>query len=59
VDCSSVEVFGNQGETVLTNLVYPKPDSDGVELFASGGTARVVSCVAWPLRSIWTRQAAK
>jgi fructan beta-fructosidase len=59
VDASSVEVFGNQGETVLTNLVYPKQDSDGVELFASGGAARVVSCKAWPLRSIWTKERAK
>ena len=59
VDASSVEVFGNQGETALTNLVYPKQDSDGVELFASGGAARVVSCKAWPLRSIWTKEGAK
>ncbi len=53
VDTSSVEVFGNDGEAVVTDLVFPKPDSNHVELFASGGTCRVVSCQVHSMKSVW------
>ncbi|GAA4893193.1 hypothetical protein GCM10023237_09200 [Streptomyces coeruleoprunus] len=39
VDRSSVEVFGGRGEAVITDQVFPGPDSDGVRLFAEGGSA--------------------
>jgi fructan beta-fructosidase len=41
LDWSSVEVFGGAGEAVITDLIFPDPDSDGVELFADGGSARL------------------
>lgn len=41
VDRSSVEVFGNGGRVVLTELVFPSADSLGVELFAAGGPVQV------------------
>jgi levanase len=41
LDWSSVEVFGGDGEAVITDLIFPDPDSDGVELFAEGGSARL------------------
>ena len=41
LDWSSVEVFGGGGEAVITDLIFPDPDSDGVELFADGGSARL------------------
>ena len=53
VDWSSVEVFAADGEVVLTDQLFPAPDSDGVALYARGGTARLVSFEAWPLASIW------
>jgi fructan beta-fructosidase len=53
VDWSSVEVFAADGEVVLTDQIFPAPDSDGVALYARGGTARLVSLEAWPLASIW------
>lgn len=53
VDSSSVEVFGNDGEVVITDRVFPDPRSGRVELFADGGSARLVSLELWPLRSIW------
>lgn len=53
VDWSSVEVFAVDGEVVVTDQVFPSPDSDGVSLYARGGTARLVSLEAWPLASIW------
>lgn len=57
VDWSSVEVFAGDGETVLTNRTFPAPESEGVALYAVGGTARLLSLEAWPLRSAWTSAA--
>ena len=37
VDRSSVEVFVNDGERVLSDRIYPPPGSDGIELYAKGG----------------------
>jgi glycine/D-amino acid oxidase-like deaminating enzyme len=53
VDACSVEVFGNSGETVITDLVFPDSNSNGVELFAAGGTCRVVSCQIHAMKSVW------
>lgn len=55
VDRSSVELFGNHGETVITDLVFPAGTSDQVELFAEGGACRMASCQIFRLRSIWPR----
>ncbi len=54
VDRSSVEVFANDGEKVMTDRVYPPPGSTGIELYSTGGTARVVKLTVWPLASIWS-----
>jgi fructan beta-fructosidase len=54
VDWSSVEVFAGDGRTVITDQIFPSPESDGVELYAKGGAARLVSLEAWPLASAWT-----
>jgi fructan beta-fructosidase len=53
VDWSSVEVFAANGEVVVTDQIFPAPESDGVALYARGGAARLVSLDAWPLDSIW------
>ena len=53
VDWSSVEVFAEGGATVITDQIFPAPGSDGVELYAEGGTAHLVSLESWPLESIW------
>jgi len=53
VDWSSVEVFAANGEVVVTDQIFPAPESDGVALYARGGAARLVSLEAWPLDSIW------
>jgi len=39
VDVASVEVFAAGGEVVLTDQVFPSPDSNGLVVFAEGGTA--------------------
>ena len=55
VDWSSVEVFAGGGRTVITDQVFPKPTSDGVKLFADGGTASSGPLKVRPLRSSWTQ----
>ncbi|WP_243650145.1 MULTISPECIES: GH32 C-terminal domain-containing protein [unclassified Curtobacterium] len=41
VDASSIEVFGADGQVVLTDQIFPDSTSTGVSAFATGGTARV------------------
>ena len=53
VDRSSVEVFGNDGQTVISDLVFPSPTSQGVEFYSKGGEARVVKLDIWNLKSAW------
>ncbi len=53
VDSSSVEVFGGNGEAVITDQIFPDPSSTGVEVFAEGGTATLDHMRAWQLKSIW------
>jgi len=59
VDWSSVEVFADDGRTVITDQIFPAPTSGDVRLYARGGTARLVSLEAWPLASVWTGAAAQ
>jgi len=56
VDRSSVEVFANDGARVLTHRIFPDTSSNGVSLFATGGTARLIRLDAWSLRSAWVDQ---
>ncbi|HZD30493.1 MAG TPA: GH32 C-terminal domain-containing protein, partial [Candidatus Angelobacter sp.] len=53
VDRSSIEVFANDGEKVLTNRIYPPPGSTGIEVYSIGGAGKVISLTVWPLGSIW------
>jgi fructan beta-fructosidase len=54
IDWSSVEVFAANGEVVLTDQIFPTPESDGVALYARGGSARLVTFESWPLKSAWS-----
>src|SRR4051794_17733828 len=53
VDWSSVEVFAVGGRRVITDQVFPSADSDGVALFADGGSATLDSLKVRRLRSSW------
>jgi fructan beta-fructosidase len=53
VDRSSVEVFADSGRAVITDQIFPKPESVGVTLFAVDGAARMERMAVWRLRSIW------
>jgi levanase len=51
VDWSSVEVFGGSGEAVITDQIFPDPASQGVQVFAENGTARLDGVRIWHLGS--------
>ena len=53
IDQSSIEVFVNDGQAVLTSLIFPNPSSLGIQLFSLNGTTTLRSINAWPLASIW------
>ena len=53
LDRSSVEVFVNDGEVVLTDRIYPSPGSNGIELYSNGGQGKVLSLSIWKVGSIW------
>jgi sucrose-6-phosphate hydrolase SacC (GH32 family) len=58
VDSSSIELFVNDGEKTLTQIIYPNPDqpldSKGIALFSTGGIAQISQIEVDPIASIWT-----
>ncbi|MFS2218399.1 glycoside hydrolase family 32 protein [Telluria sp. Tellsp104] len=53
VDRGSVTVFAGDGETVLTDQVFPPAGAAGVSLFGVDGDAHVRDLDIWSLNSIW------
>lgn len=49
VDWSSVEVFGGSGEAVITDQIFPDPDSQGVQVFAENGSVELDRARVWHL----------
>ncbi len=56
VDRSSIEVFANDGEKVMSDRIYPPPGSSGIELYVRGRGGKVATLKIWQLQSIWTTQ---
>jgi beta-fructofuranosidase len=54
LDRSSIEVFDENGRFSLSSRLYPRSDSLGVKLVASGSGGRVSIAKAWPLGSGWS-----
>ena len=52
VDKCSIEVFGNDGETVISSKIYPDTSSLGIELFSNHGEVSVQSLDMYELGSI-------
>lgn len=53
LDRSVVEVFAN-GRVCLSDRIYPyRPDSLGLDLFSTGGDAKLKSLDVWQMKSIW------
>ena len=55
VDRCSVEVFANNGEKVISDLIFPSPASDGVQLYSDGGDMKIVRLETWNLGSAWSK----
>jgi fructan beta-fructosidase len=53
VDAASVEVFAGDGEIAIADQVFPSATSDGVQLFATGGSVEIEALEVRRLRSIW------
>lgn len=53
VDRSSVEVFGNDGKQVITDIILPDRSSKGLELYAANGGVKVKSLTIHPLKKVW------
>lgn len=51
VDKSTIEIFVNDGEKVLTMLTFPAEDQTGVSLYSTKGNTRI-AYDAWSLNSI-------
>lgn len=52
-DTCSVEVFTDNGRTVMSGNIYPSEDSRGAFLFANGGSAQISEMEMWELGSVW------
>jgi fructan beta-fructosidase len=53
LDTSSVELFGNDGDVVITDLIFPTTDYDRLEFYAKDAKVSLLSCELWQLASIW------
>jgi fructan beta-fructosidase len=49
IDSCSLEVFGNDGRTVITDLIFPELNADQLELFVSDGSVQLISLDIWEL----------
>ena len=56
VDQSSIEVFGNEGETAISCLLFPDTKSLGVEAFSKEGDSEIVRLDIWELKSVWKNE---
>ncbi|WP_246853596.1 glycoside hydrolase family 32 protein [Rufibacter aurantiacus] len=56
VDVASVEVFANDGKTVMTDIFFPTEEFTKVELISTG-TTRLQDSKAYSLKSIWNNPA--
>ncbi|QDV24371.1 glycoside hydrolase family 32 protein [Aureliella helgolandensis] len=53
VDRSTIEVFINDGEAVISDRVFPTSQQAVLEVFGGGPTAKISKMQLWPLKSIW------
>ncbi len=53
VDRSAVEVFGNDGKTVITDQIFADSASKGLKIYSKGGNVKLKSLDLYPLKSVW------
>ncbi|MFI2856245.1 GH32 C-terminal domain-containing protein [Paenibacillus sp. JSM ZJ436] len=55
VDESSVEVFGNGGKVVFSEVIFPDPASRGMSVYTKGGSVKIISLAVNQLGSVWNQ----
>ncbi|AFC29154.1 levanase [Paenibacillus mucilaginosus 3016] len=53
VDESTLEVFGGDGEAVVSAILFPDALSSGLELFVSQGHVTLEEARFYPMRTVW------
>lgn len=53
IDRSSIEVFINGGEATITSRIYPKGETESIELFTNVGNLEIEAFKAWKLKDTW------
>ncbi|KRE32802.1 glycoside hydrolase family 32 protein [Paenibacillus sp. Soil724D2] len=56
VDESSLEVFANDGEAVVSSLIFPDPTSNRLELTALEGSITLESAQYYPIQTVWRNE---
>lgn len=57
IDASSIEVFGNDGEVAVTQLIFPKEPVSRLTLYSVNGSVKVNEIKVTELESIWNKDA--
>ena len=52
-DKSIIEIFGNDGEVVMTEQIFPEETGNGLELISKTGNSVFESVKIWQLKSSW------
>ena len=53
LDVASVEVFADNGSTVMTSIFFPNEDFKTTQIFAKNGKATLTKGQLWQLKGIW------
>jgi fructan beta-fructosidase len=58
IDVASVEVFADEGETVMTSIFFPDENYDRLKLYTREGTVQLAGGKITRIRSIWENKLA-
>lgn len=53
VDRDSVEVFGNDGKVMISDLIFPDRNSRSLELYTNDGNVTLTSLKYYPMKKAW------
>ncbi|WP_068604305.1 GH32 C-terminal domain-containing protein [Paenibacillus swuensis] len=53
VDRASVDVFGNNGKELISDLIFPDRNSTGLELYSTGANVTLNSMQFYPMNKAW------
>jgi fructan beta-fructosidase len=55
VDRTSLELFGNSGLLSMSSCMLPEENNKSLEVFCTGGKAKLLSLIVWELNSAWNK----